>query len=97
MAKIYGQIWGYARVSTSEQNPALQIDALVTAGVPREQIVVERISGAAKVRPDDAFGAGSIREDGRGMFPAYLFQVKSPADSKTAYYHAGCEGGTAAK
>ena len=51
MAKIYGQIWGYARVSTSEQNPALQIDALVTAGVPREQIVVERISGATKVRP----------------------------------------------
>ena len=30
---------------------------------------------------DDAFGHGSIREDGRGMFPAYLFQVKSPAES----------------
>ena len=31
---------------------------------------------------DDAFGHGSIREDGRGMFPAYLFQVKTPAQSK---------------
>ncbi len=31
---------------------------------------------------DDAFGAGSIRQDGRGLFPAYLFQVKSPAESK---------------
>jgi branched-chain amino acid transport system substrate-binding protein len=30
---------------------------------------------------DDAFGHGSIREDGRGMFPAYLFQVKTPAES----------------
>ena len=33
---------------------------------------------------DDAFGKGSIREDGRGLFPAYLFQVKSPAESPEA-------------
>jgi branched-chain amino acid transport system substrate-binding protein len=31
---------------------------------------------------DDAFGAGAIRADGRGEFPAYLFQVKTPAESK---------------
>jgi branched-chain amino acid transport system substrate-binding protein len=31
---------------------------------------------------DDAFGKGRIREDGRGVFPAYLFQVKTPAESK---------------
>ena len=31
---------------------------------------------------DDAFGTGSIREDGRGLFPSYLFQVKTPAQSK---------------
>ena len=31
---------------------------------------------------DDAFGAGNIRADGRGAFPAYLFQVKTPAESK---------------
>jgi branched-chain amino acid transport system substrate-binding protein len=31
---------------------------------------------------DDAFGHGSIREDGRGLFPSYLFQVKTPAESK---------------
>jgi branched-chain amino acid transport system substrate-binding protein len=31
---------------------------------------------------DDAFGKGSIREDGRGVFPAYLFQIKSAAESK---------------
>ena len=31
---------------------------------------------------DDAFGKGSIRADGRGMFPSYLFQVKKPSESK---------------
>ena len=31
---------------------------------------------------DDAFGRGRIREDGRGLFPSYLFQVKKPAESK---------------
>jgi DNA invertase Pin-like site-specific DNA recombinase len=45
------QVWGYARVSTEDQNPTLQIDALVGAGVPRGQVVVEKASGAAKVRP----------------------------------------------
>jgi branched-chain amino acid transport system substrate-binding protein len=30
---------------------------------------------------DDAFGPGRIREDGRKLQPAYLFQVKSPQDS----------------
>ena len=31
---------------------------------------------------DDAFGEGSIRAGGRTITPAYLFQVKSPAQSK---------------
>ena len=31
---------------------------------------------------DDCFGKGSIREDGRKLHPAYLFQVKTPAESK---------------
>jgi len=31
---------------------------------------------------DDAFGAGRIREDGRKIHPTYLFQAKSPAESK---------------
>ncbi|MGH7213127.1 MAG: ABC transporter substrate-binding protein, partial [Acetobacteraceae bacterium] len=46
-------------------------------------------SGAATVArmkqmptEDDAFGKGSIRADGRGMCPAYLFQVKKPAERK---------------
>ncbi len=30
---------------------------------------------------DDCFGPGSIREDGRKLHPAYLWQVKTPAES----------------
>jgi hypothetical protein len=30
---------------------------------------------------DDAFGMGSIRADGRGVFPSYLLQVKAPSGS----------------
>lgn len=36
-----------------------------------------------KTRTSDvAFGEGYIREDGRKMHPVYLFEVKSPAESK---------------
>ncbi|MBB5689733.1 ABC transporter substrate-binding protein [Roseomonas alkaliterrae] len=31
---------------------------------------------------DDAFGPGRIREDNRKIHPAYLFEVKSPAESR---------------
>ncbi len=31
---------------------------------------------------DDCFGAGRIRVDGRCIHPSYLFEVKSPAESR---------------
>jgi branched-chain amino acid transport system substrate-binding protein len=34
---------------------------------------------------DDAFGPGRVRVDGRGEFPAYLFEVKSAAESKSEW------------
>ena len=34
---------------------------------------------------DDAFGFGHIRADGRAVIPAYLLQVKTPAQSKRAW------------
>lgn len=40
---------GYARVSTLDQNPALQIEALQNAGCSK--IFTEKISGANKTRP----------------------------------------------
>ncbi|HEY4174814.1 MAG TPA: ABC transporter substrate-binding protein [Rhodopila sp.] len=34
---------------------------------------------------DDAFGKGSIRADGRGEFPSYLLEVKSPKESTSEW------------
>jgi branched-chain amino acid transport system substrate-binding protein len=31
---------------------------------------------------DDCFGKGLIRADGRKIHPAYLFEVKTPAESR---------------
>jgi DNA invertase Pin-like site-specific DNA recombinase len=43
-------IIGYARVSTNDQNPELQVDALEKAGV--EQIFQEKFTGTLKERPE---------------------------------------------
>ncbi|MBW0091946.1 recombinase family protein [Pseudonocardia sp. KRD-184] len=42
---------GYARVSTAEQNPAHQIDALHRAGVGTDDVHVDHASGAKASRP----------------------------------------------
>lgn len=42
---------GYARVSTSEQNLDMQIDALKKYGVPEDLIFTDKLSGASDKRP----------------------------------------------
>ncbi|MHA6806308.1 recombinase family protein [Salinifilum ghardaiensis] len=42
---------GYARVSTDEQNPQAQLDALMRAGVADEHLYVDHTSGAKSSRP----------------------------------------------
>ncbi|MEU7769596.1 recombinase family protein [Nocardia sp. NPDC049190] len=42
---------GYGRVSTADQNPNHQIDALVRAGVAAEDIHIDKASGAKASRP----------------------------------------------
>ena len=36
---------------------------------------------------DPLFGKGTVRADGRVLHPMYLFQVKSPAESKYQWDH----------
>ena len=45
---------GYARVSTADQNPQLQIDALLAAGVAKEDIYHEKASTGSRRRQFDA-------------------------------------------
>jgi len=50
---------GYARVSTQDQNPALQLDALKAAGC--EKVFTERASGAQRDRPELAAALSYMR------------------------------------
>ncbi len=43
--------FGYARVSTTEQDPQLQLDALSAAGVPSENVYIDHASGTRQDRP----------------------------------------------
>lgn len=54
-------IIGYARVSTNDQNPALQIDALKQFGCDR--VYEEKVSATSKVRPQLERLIDSLRED----------------------------------
>ncbi len=42
---------------------------------------------------DDCFGAGQVRADGQHMHPAFLFEVKRPAESTGPWdlYKAGAD------
>jgi DNA invertase Pin-like site-specific DNA recombinase len=45
-------LFGYAQVSTADQNPDHQIDALVRAGVDRADVHVDTACGAKASRPE---------------------------------------------
>lgn len=46
-----GRYTGYWRVSTEDQNPDMQIEAMVAAGVPRERIRGDKMTGSKMNRP----------------------------------------------
>ncbi len=54
-----GDLVGYARVSTAEQDPALQLDALNTAGCWR--VFTDHASGSREDRPELAAALDSLR------------------------------------
>ncbi len=47
-------------------------------------IVLEATSGF-EITDDDCFGPGRNREDGRALHRVYLFQAKTPAESKQSW------------
>lgn len=49
--RLRHMMFGYARVSTADQNPAHQVDALVRAGVTSDAVHVDTASGAKASRP----------------------------------------------
>ena len=46
------KVFGYARVSTDEQNADMQVDALKNAGVPSENIFIDHYTGKTMDRPE---------------------------------------------
>ncbi|MGI4799417.1 MAG: ABC transporter substrate-binding protein [Janthinobacterium lividum] len=60
------------------------LKAVKQLGVLKAKASGREVIAAMKAMPtdDDCFGVGRIREDGRKIHPAYLFQVKTPEESK---------------
>ena len=59
------------------------LKAVKELGVARAKASGRAVVDLMKEMPtdDDCFGAGTVRPDGRKIHPAYLFSVKSPAES----------------
>jgi len=59
------------------------LKAVAELGVAQAKASGAAVVAQMKKMPtqDDAFGSGSIRADGRAVLPAYLLQVKTPAES----------------
>lgn len=62
------------------------LKAVAAIGVPAAKQSGTAIAERMKAMPvdDDAF-QGTIRQDGRGMFNSYLFEVKQPSESKAPW------------
>ena len=58
-----GRSFGYARVSTDDQNLTLQIDALTKHGIPKSHIFMDKLSGAKSDRPGLAKCLDSLQSD----------------------------------
>jgi branched-chain amino acid transport system substrate-binding protein len=63
------------------------LKAVADMGLPRAKADGAAVIARMKAMPtnDDAFGPGSIREDGRKLHPAYLMEVKKSSESSGPY------------
>ncbi len=90
---------GYARVSTLEQNEALQVDALMAAGAVR--VFVEKASGTTRQRPElerclDYLNAGDAlavwRIDRLGRSTADLVAIVTELNARGVQFRSVTEG-----
>jgi branched-chain amino acid transport system substrate-binding protein len=63
------------------------LKAVADLGVERAKASGLEVVQRMKAMPadDDCFGPGRVREDGRKIHPAHLFEVKAPGESKGAW------------
>ena len=95
-------LWGYARVSTADQDPALQLDALRRAGVDEGHLVVDHVSGSKTSRPGldrllEQIGSGDVlvvwKLDRLGRSLAHLVQVITGLGERGAGFRSLTESG----
>lgn len=90
---------GYARVSTADQNPALQLDALTAAGC--ERLFEDRVSGTTTERPSLTEAVSYARKgdvlvvwklDRLGRSLAHLIETVRLLDGKSVGFRSLTEG-----
>lgn len=88
--------YGYVRVSTLEQDPASQLDAMAAAGVDRDRVFLEHASGALDSRPELAklvkvLRAGDTlvvwRLDRLGRSTSHLIQTVTELGERGVGFH----------
>ena len=92
---------GYARVSTADQSVQMQIDALMAAGIAKENIFSENMSGIKKNRPELANALRMLREgdtlvvwklDRIARSIAHLIEVMDELEKKGVAFRSLTEG-----
>ncbi len=73
-AGVYSSVLHYLKVAGDKGVPFMKADGAATVAQLK-----------ATPTSDDCFGQGTIRADGRKVYPSYLWEVKTPAESKGPY------------
>ncbi len=88
--------YGYVRVSTLEQDPAGQLDAMAAAGVDPSRVFVEHASGALDSRPELAEVLAALRPgdtlvvwrlDRLGRSTSHLIQMVTELGQRGVGFH----------
>ncbi len=82
-----GRIYGYARVSSKEQNEQRQIQSLIENGVDERFLFVDKVSGSSMDRPQLNVLKNALRE-GDTLFIKSLDRIsRSYEDTKKFFQH----------